>query len=62
MECLVDHYENQLTKITMAISEAYDSLETIEKSSTDDRKELEKEVLHNHLEAQEKLFKVTVDL
>ena len=56
MECLVDHYENQLTKNTMAISEAYDSLETIENWSRDDRKELENEV-HNHLEAQEKLLK-----
>ncbi|KAK2555612.1 hypothetical protein P5673_022633 [Acropora cervicornis] len=56
MEFLVDHYENQLTKNTMAISEAYDSLEPIENWSTDDRKELENEV-HNHLEAQEKLLK-----
>ena len=56
MECLVDHYEYPLTKNTMVISEAYDSLETIENWSTDDRKELENEV-HNHLEAQEKLLK-----
>ena len=55
-ECLVDHYQNQLTKNTMAISEAYGSLETTENWSTDDRKELENEV-HNHLEAQEKLLK-----
>ena len=56
MEFLLDHYENQLTKNTMVISEAYDSLEPIENWSTDDRKELENEV-HNHLEAQEKLLK-----
>lgn len=56
MECLVDHYENQLTKNTMAISEAYDSLGTIENWSREDRHELENEV-HNHLEAQEKLLK-----
>ena len=56
MECLVDHYEYPLTKNTMVISEAYESLETIENWSTDDRKELENEV-HNHLEAQEKLLK-----
>ena len=55
-ECLVDHYENQLTKNTMAISEAYDSLGTIENWSREDRHELENE-LHNHLEAQEKLLK-----
>ena len=56
MECLVDHYENQLTKNTMAISEAYDSLGTIENWSREDRHELENEV-HSHLEAQEKLLK-----
>ena len=50
------YYENQLTKNTMAISEASDSLETIENWSTNDRKELENEV-HNHLDAQEKLLK-----
>lgn len=54
MECLVDNYENQLTKNTMAISEAYGSLGTIGNWSKEDKKELENEV-HNHLEALEKL-------
>ena len=56
MECLVDHYENQLVKSTMEISEAYDSLGTIENWSREDRHELEIEV-HNHLKAQEKSLK-----
>lgn len=55
MECLVDNYENQLTKNTMAIFEAYDSLGTIGNWSKEDKKELENEV-HNHLEALEKLL------
>ena len=54
MECLVDNYENQLTKNTMAISEAYGSLGTIGNWSKEEKKELENEV-HNHLEALEKL-------
>ena len=40
----------------MAISEAYDSLGTIENWSKEGKKELENEV-HNHLEAQEELLK-----
>ena len=40
----------------MVISEAYDSLGTIENWSKEDKKELENEV-HNYLEAQEELLK-----
>ena len=43
VECLVDHYENQLNKNTMAITEAYDSLETIENWFREVKKELENE-------------------